>query len=126
MKRIVIATVLLTAVCVFSIAGYFTLSKKADNALSAINEAKQAAEAESFEEMEKYAQEINEEWEKSRPIISKIIQRGDFDELVMLFSDMKTAAQNKDVDEYKTACDESSALIRHIKESERPSLNNVL
>ncbi len=124
MKRSITILVILAGIIALSVGSLLYL-KQVDAEISGLlNASCQSVEQGDFSHAAKLAEQTQEKWEHHETYLSIFVRHNDLDEMTEVVAELKDYAEQKDAAMFCASADKAASLIRHIYESELPTVKN--
>lgn len=126
MKRLIAAVLLLAAAASICFFGTFMLKKECSKMTYILNEASEMTFKENaFDKIKEINPQIKSQWEHSHSILAKIVMHIDLEPIEEDVSQLESCIVNKDLPKYRELCMDASEHLKHLKDSEKISLENI-
>ena len=126
MKRIIISIVLFTFCITGAVFEVFYVSRGVDGYIESIEGVDMLVNRGEFERASDKCAELEKSWSKTSHAIDAVLIHDYVDRIGISISQMKAYAENKTADSYYAVSEEAKKALKSIKDSEYPSLENIL
>lgn len=125
MKRVIIASFLITACLFICIYFGFSLNSKYDTLSEELNTALKFSEELNYGQMKTQAKKIESIWDKYHAPFSMLITHSHFDELDQYINQLPVNAEERSIADYNENCQLAIYELNHLKKSQRPDVENI-
>ena len=126
MKRIIISIVLFTLCLSGAVFEVFCVSRGVDGYIESIEGVDVLIRRGEFDHASYKCAELEKSWNKTSRAIDALLIHDYVDRIGISISQMKAYAENKTADSYYAVSYEAKKALKSIKDSEYPSLENIL
>ena len=126
MARTWFACILLAAILLGCLSITWLVDKHTDAAAEIISQAADAAEREKFEEALNTCEKVILYWEEHVALLSSFLRHEDSGSVETQLQQLRSFAQSESKESFLAACAQLTAQMEHIRDSERPLLENIL
>ena len=126
MKRIIISIILFTFCITGAVFEVFYVSRGVDGYIESIEEVDVLISRGEFDRASNKCAELEKSWSKTSRAIDAVLIHDYVDRIGISISQMKAYAENKTPDSYYALSAEAKRALTSIKNSEYPSIENIL
>ena len=126
MKRIIISIILFTFCITGAVFEVFYVSRGVDGYIESIEEVDVLISRGEFDRASNKCAELEKSWSKTSREIDAVLIHDYVDRIGISISQMKAYAENKTPDSYYALSAEAKRALTSIKNSEYPSIENIL
>ena len=126
MKRIIISIALFTLCLSGAVFEVFCVSRGVDGYIEIIEEVDVLISRGEFDRASYKCAELEKSWNKTSRAIDALLIHDYVDRIGISISQMKAYAENKTADSYYSVSYEGKKALKSIKDSEYPSIENIL
>ncbi len=124
MKRSITIAAILLSIVALSIGSLFYLHRVEEEMTGLLEGAARSAQAEDFEAARQTAAKAEERWQEYEKRLSLFVRHGELDEMTKVVAELTDYAQQKDAALFCASADKAASIIRHIYETELPTIKN--
>lgn len=125
MKRLIAAAVLMAMLIFLCSSGIIQILKHEDKIISIISQAIEAAENDDFSKAYELASQSEEEWIKSERILAPFTSHLHLDDVGLAVSKLPPLIKYGNKSQFISECKFTIVQIKHLADSEIPSLTNI-
>ncbi len=126
MKRIIISIILFTFCLSGAVFEVFCVSRSVESYLDSIEKVDKLVSSGDFTSASDKCAELEKNWGTTSREIDAVLIHDYVDRIGISISQMKAYAENKTADSYYAVSAEAKKALKSIKDSEYPSLENIL
>lgn len=126
MKRAWVAVSMLCLVIILCITGLIFTNRNISSIDDKIKEAYAAVSQEDFELAKQYSEEIDDLWQKHYRVFCTYIPHEKLELIDQSISTLQTNLAYEEYAQFSTELNRSSAQLNHLRDTEMPTLENIL
>ena len=111
------------AFCLFSM---YTVLSACEGTMQALNDSLSAVQRQALSEAEDALARAEAIWTEKEAFFGVILRHEEVDELVTGFAELRQYAQLGDLDDYQATCARMITALRHLRDMEKPTAENIL
>lgn len=125
MKRVWIVCGILVAILALSCASLYHLVQATDDMSASLDQLAQAVEGYDDAQIERLTQEFQSKWEEHETLMMRYIHHDELDGITGSVARLGALARHRGYTELAAEVDRLRHLVRHIRDSEMPTLVNI-
>ncbi|MCH5190185.1 MAG: DUF4363 family protein [Oscillospiraceae bacterium] len=125
MNRIIVSVIVLLSVVGIATFSVMSLDASCERLAESLDEIKQTAEAGDSEKAVELTENILDVWEKQEKKISLLIDHGEIDEIEKIIKSLSVYARQDNMERLEEKSSVAAERVRHIKDKEKVSPQNV-
>lgn len=126
MKRLIAAVLLLAASASVCFYGSFALKRECGKMTDILNEATEITyNNNAMDKIKEITPKVKSQWERSHSVLAKTVMHVALEPVEEDVSQLESCIANKDLPKYRELCMDASEHLKHLRNSEKISLENI-